>query len=345
VQAIAVEPFADPLRAVRDVLDGADEALLGVAFVQHRGVNLLGPQLKTVGTARLVTTTVFGSTTADGLMAARDLGLGGRVFNPARGTFHPKLYLARRGGEVAVAVGSANLTSGLVANVEVGAVLRGSADAPQLRKLWKLAESWWDHLDAVAWAPDRVVAPREVLEPALFRRVRGAVEPGQLVHTLGMAARPNWIREVTPDAVWVETSASRAKGTAPRHVEAWMIQIAWDWLDAHGRLTAKYLQANDVKGAISGVAPSGPGWRIGAMPSRCSTFAFRTLLRALVRSRRGLEAKDLELVAPRPGGFESSQQSPRLIRCRVPRGAICTRQDRGVIQGCKPIDRSRLGWA
>jgi hypothetical protein len=74
-------------------------------------------------------------------------------------------------------------------------------------------------------------------------------------------------------------------------------------------------------------------------------LAFRTLLRALVHSRRGLEAKDLELVAPRPGRFRelAATQSPRLIRCRVSRGAICTRQDRGVIQGCKPIDRSRLG--
>ena len=38
---IDVEPYADPLAAVRSVIAEADEALLGVAFVQQRGINLL----------------------------------------------------------------------------------------------------------------------------------------------------------------------------------------------------------------------------------------------------------------------------------------------------------------
>jgi hypothetical protein len=83
----------------------------------------------------LVTTTVFESTTADGRAAARNLHVDVRVLNPARGTFHLKIYLARRSDEVVAALGSANLTSGLVANVEVGAVLREPRDAPSLREL------------------------------------------------------------------------------------------------------------------------------------------------------------------------------------------------------------------
>jgi hypothetical protein len=66
---------------------------------------------------------VFGSTTSDGLVAAREAGVG--VLNPVGGTFHPKLYLGRHGDRIAAAVGSANLTSGLVGNVEVVAVLTG----------------------------------------------------------------------------------------------------------------------------------------------------------------------------------------------------------------------------
>jgi hypothetical protein len=70
----------------------ADEALLGVAFVQHRGVNLLERQLLRIARGRLVTTTAFGSSTAEGLTAVQDAGLDVRVLNPRHGTFHPKLY-------------------------------------------------------------------------------------------------------------------------------------------------------------------------------------------------------------------------------------------------------------
>src|SRR5919202_1402197 len=115
---ISVETFDQPLAAVRRVLDGADEALLGVAFVQQRGVNLIEPQLAGVGDARLVCTTAFGSTTSTGLQGAHDRGLAVRVLNPRRGTFHPKLYLSRSGGLARAAIGSANLTGGLIANVE-----------------------------------------------------------------------------------------------------------------------------------------------------------------------------------------------------------------------------------
>ena len=37
---LVVETYPDLLKAVRRVLSGADEALLGVAFVERRGVNL-----------------------------------------------------------------------------------------------------------------------------------------------------------------------------------------------------------------------------------------------------------------------------------------------------------------
>ena len=64
--SIEVETFSEPLVAVRRVLEDADEALLGVAFVQQRGVNLIERQLKSVRQGRLITTTVFGSTTQPG---------------------------------------------------------------------------------------------------------------------------------------------------------------------------------------------------------------------------------------------------------------------------------------
>jgi len=241
---VELETFTDQLQAVRRVLDGADEALLGVAFVQQRGVNLIARQLAGVGTARLVATTVFGSTTSQGLEVACDIGLAVRVLNPPQGTFHPKLYLARHDDRIVAAVGSANLTSGLVANVEAVAVISGERSTPQLQALWQVGESWWSHRDAVDWSPELVSAPREVLDPALLDRIRAAVTDNAEILTLA-ERRPNYIADVTPDGVWVETRRSRAAAHPPQLVEAWMIQIAWEWLTSHGSLTNRLLVSSD----------------------------------------------------------------------------------------------------
>ena len=243
--AVSVESVTAPLEAIRRVLDGADEALLGVAFVHQRGVNLLKHQLRPVVSVRLVATTVFGSTTADGLAAAHEQGARVRVLNPVRGTFHPKVYLARHGDRLAAAIGSPNLTSGLIANVESAVVLEGPRDAPPLRNLWERAESWWEHEDAMDWSPSRVIAPAETLHRELLAMIADAVASDRVFMTLGRRPQPNTVHEVTADGVWVETLESVRKGRPPQHVPAWMIQLAWDWLQAHGRLTQKYLLGDD----------------------------------------------------------------------------------------------------
>ena len=243
---VQVEPFGEPLDAVRRVLEDAEEAILGVAFVHRRGVSLIERQLRSVGRGRLIATTVFGSTTAQGLEAASAAGFGVRVLNPTHGTFHPKLYLARRGEEITAAIGSANLTTGLVANVELITLLRGPRDAPELRYLAELGESWWSHREAIDWSPDRVAAAREVLEPALLRQIEAAVAADAVVATLG-DGRPNWVRDVTPDGVWVDTERSRRLrlGRPAQLVDAWMIQSAWEYLQAHGQLTNRHLLSTD----------------------------------------------------------------------------------------------------
>jgi hypothetical protein len=167
-----------------------------------------------------------------------------RVLNPARGTFHPKLYLARHGDQLAAALGSANLTSGLVANIEVIAVISGSTTLPELRRLWDLAESWWDHHDAVDWRADVIAAPAEVLDPDLLRLIEASIAPNTEILTLA-DGKPNLITDITPDGLWVETERTRVAGRPPQLVEAWMIQVAWDRLIAHGSLTNRFLLSTD----------------------------------------------------------------------------------------------------
>jgi HKD family nuclease len=244
-QQIDVAVYPEPLAAVRSVLAGAEEVLLGVAFVQQRGINLLEHQLVEADRGRLITTTVFGSTTMQGLQGARDRGLTVRVLNMPTGTFHPKLYLGRNEGRIAAALGSANLTGGLVSNIEAVTVLSGHHSVAQLKCLWDLAESWWSNDASVEWSPETprgVVA--EVLDDGLLAAIRAALANDMIVRTLS-DRNPNWVREVTPDGIWVETERSRAADKPAQLVEAWMIQIAWEWLQTHRQLTNRFLLATD----------------------------------------------------------------------------------------------------
>jgi hypothetical protein len=60
----------------------------------------------------------------------------------------------------------------------------------------------------VDWSPEVVIASREVLQPELLDRIRAAVAHSAEILTL-TEGRPNWIADVTPDGVWVETERSR----------------------------------------------------------------------------------------------------------------------------------------
>jgi HKD family nuclease len=146
-------PSNDLLLAIRSALEGADDAILCVAFANRRGVNLLQPQLSLLGRrCRLLVTSAFGGqTTGDALAAAADLRVHVRILNPPAGTFHSKLYLARTPGAAVSVVGSANLTSGLVANIESALVLSGTVRDQPIAECWTLAEELWEHSAAHPW--------------------------------------------------------------------------------------------------------------------------------------------------------------------------------------------------
>ena len=50
---------------------------------------------------------------------------------------------------------------------------------------------------------------------------------------------------MTPEGVYVETKRSRELGRPPELVPAWMIQSAWEYLQAHGSLTNAFLLSKD----------------------------------------------------------------------------------------------------
>lgn len=228
------------LTRVRGALDGADDSLLCVAFISMEGVHLLSQQLKHAKRSRLLATTVFGSTAPAALDMASDLGVEVRVLNPSSGTYHPKLYLARRGGVSTAVIGSANLTAGLVSNVEVCSVIEG--DLEQLAPAWRIGEQLWSDPRATPWTGGpQVEAPWD----ELLTRLDLFVPAGTVVHTLGSSPQPNTVARIDSAGVWIETDRSRVRGRGPQLVEQWMLRLAWDYLTFHGHLTNRYLLADD----------------------------------------------------------------------------------------------------
>ncbi len=235
------------LRGIREALRDADEAVLCVAFASSAGVHLLRRALEPLRArqgAMLLVTTAFGTSTLDALHLAYDVGVDVRVMNPGTGTFHPKVYLARRDDQISVVVGSANLTGGLVSNVEMATMMRGEMREPELAMLLAWSRELWCSPDAVPWSPSSARPPPEPLGAELFAAIDRALAGAPIVRTLGKGA-VNHVVERTPHGLYVETARSLQRGGGAELVPGWMIQLAWDYLRAHGALTNKELLATD----------------------------------------------------------------------------------------------------
>jgi hypothetical protein len=172
------------LPAIQDVLRCADEALLAVAFVDTRGIHLLEKEMRTVSSVRMIATTQFDrdrGRTDTAFAQVTEFGAIARLLNPKGGTtFHPKMYLARRGQDYRGVIGSCNLTFGLVGNYEAGVQVDGSP----ARHAWALGELLWDHAEAVPWTPRGPVRPDE-LTSGLYMLLSRYVHPRLTFPTLG----------------------------------------------------------------------------------------------------------------------------------------------------------------
>lgn len=203
-----------------------------------------GPVQEVGQRCRLLATTVFGSTTTAALHDAAGFGTQVRTYNHASGTFHPKLYLARQGRGTRALVGSANLTSGLVCNVEVVALLEGPTSAPPLAALWERAEALWAHDVARRWEPAREPPVGDAIADELWSWLRATLHEGITARTIS-EGRPNRITQMSRHGLWVETDRSQERGAGAQNVPAWMFNIAWDYLVAHSRLDNRTL-LNDL---------------------------------------------------------------------------------------------------
>lgn len=267
------------LTGLRAVLDDAEEAVICSAFVRRAGVHLVEPQLVRLGQqARVVATSVFGgASTATALAALAETQARLRIVNPPRGTFHPKVYVGRVGSTTRALIGSANLTGGLVTNVETAVLLEGHRDEPVLREAWDTALTYWSLESAARWQPQAAESSDEVFPPTLYDALQRAVASDPVFRTLAKQ-RANLVTTVARDGLWIETEASRSKGRPAQLVPAWMLTLAWEALLAKGELTNRELLASDglnVKrsSAVCAILARLPGVRVTS--TRPVTLALR----------------------------------------------------------------------
>ena len=246
VEAIATNARDDRnlLRGLRRTLDGADEAVMCVAFASMAGVNLLRRVIEPIkhreGRATLLVTTVFGSSAPEALALARDIGVDVRVMNLPSGTFHPKVYVGRHGDRVKAVVGSANLTGGLVTNIEMATLMEGEMRERELAFTLAWARDLVRSDAAVPWVSAGHLE-KERLDDALLLAIHEAVRASDVFPTV-QQGRKNIVTEVTPHGVYVETARTSARGAQAQLVPAWMIQLAWDYLRANGALSNRVLR-------------------------------------------------------------------------------------------------------
>lgn len=232
------------LQHVRRTLAESQEALICVAFMHERGLHLLEDELERAAagpnTLRVLVTTTFATTGSAALARADHLGAKVRVLNPGSGSYHPKVYLGTRPGEIQAVIGSANLTAGLATNVEVGVWMRGAPAEPPLARVRAIAESLWSDPRARAWQATSTAEPRasvEIFAEDLHAAIVGAARESPVFMTLGATPRPNRIVDVTRDGLFIETERSLVRRGAPEHVPAWKFNLAWDYLHTHGSIS------------------------------------------------------------------------------------------------------------
>jgi len=232
------------LRAVRNTLVGAERVLMCTAFVKEAGLHLIARELESLRSrrrqVRLLVTTTWKSTTTAALERARALNVEVAVYNRTSGTFHPKVFLGiGHRGRCRAVIGSANLTSGLSANVEAGLAMEGTLRDQPLRSAWEWAEIQWGEPIVEYWHPSGVatVPAMEDLEPELQVAIEAARLADPVFYTLGPRPRRNLVTQVRPDGVYVETEKSRARHGGAERVDAWMFNLAWKRLVTHRRLS------------------------------------------------------------------------------------------------------------
>lgn len=214
--------------------------MLCVAFVSEKGVFLLKKELEVLQSrARILVTTTFGTTSTSALTMLQQMGNHVGYLNPSGGTYHPKLYISKdKETRLKAVIGSSNLTGGLISNIELASTLYGTSHDQPLQKAWGWGEMLWEQRIIVE---ESLKGAPSVFDPLLLDMLNDAVEQDPVFMTLGPSPKANRVTDVTPYGLYIQTERSIKLGGVPQLVEAWMLELAWDYLRFHKTLSNTYL--------------------------------------------------------------------------------------------------------
>lgn len=150
----------------------------------------------------MLTTTTFGTTSLEALTLAHELGVEIKILNPKNGTYHPKLYLSRTGNVSRALIGSANLSAGLISNVEVAVDLDPRQDRTTIQDSWKLGEELWTSSLAKPWTPASQVKLHSDESLKVMQIVHKHLQEGQTIDSVSHQ-KPNRVA-VTTDKVFTK---------------------------------------------------------------------------------------------------------------------------------------------
>lgn len=129
-----------------------------------------------------------------------------------------------------------------VNNVEVAALLQGQPHEDALRGAWSWAEKLWHDERSEVWIPrEPGIKDVERFHDDLYKQIKREVAREPVFTTLGSKPKENRVVELAPTEMYIATARSMRSGTGAEPVPAWMVNLAWDYLRQHGRLSNPYL--------------------------------------------------------------------------------------------------------
>jgi HKD family nuclease len=207
-------------RAIAEILKGAEEISIAIAFLKRAGANHIAPFLKRCLTAGGSVEIYIGSDFFLTEPEALELLFGIREKHPAcniqlakRGsaTFHPKAYVARRGAKYRSLIGSANLTGGaLTLNEELSISLTHKAGDPVVAQLLATFERYreWSRFQEL----DALVLEQYASSYEIDRRERRKYEKARdaaLPAAFDLATIDKWLARYRTDPKAIAELATR----------------------------------------------------------------------------------------------------------------------------------------
>ena len=147
-------------KLIESKIRDADEICLAVSYVTRSGVNMFLADLKDKP-VKLICTFEMNITELEAMQQLLKEGISVKIYHSSTGTFHPKVWLFKRGNSWTALVGSSNFTrGGLQNNIEASVFIEKEPDA---KTAWTFFEALWRDDHAELLTPEKASQFQEII--------------------------------------------------------------------------------------------------------------------------------------------------------------------------------------